>query len=150
MNFTEIVKRIHQLNESSDNQSLADAVMAKINQQNPGAVSQHGMEVVGDAIADAVASGGNASADALAQAVMKKLNQPLDEQEDGLEFNPSDRVTLDIPLLLRIMEYSKEDAQTDMDLHFVVENMVKLSAGGKTLSMSDYDDIVNISQNNPQ
>lgn len=150
MNFTEIVKRIRQLNESADNQSLADAVMAKINQQHPGAVSQHGMEVVGDAITDAVASAGTASADTLAQAVMKKLNQPLDEQQYGQEFNPSDRVTLDIPLLLRILEYSKEDAATDQDLHFVAENMVRLSASGKTLSMSDYDEIVKISPSDEQ
>lgn len=58
------------------------------------------------------------------------------------QFNPSDRVTMDIPLLLRIMEYSKEDAKTDMDLHHVVERLVDLSQNGQTLSMSNYNTIV--------
>ena len=63
------------------------------------------------------------------------------------QFNPSDRVTMDIPLLLRIMEYSKEDAQTDMDLHHVAERLVELSQSGTTLSMQHYDKIVgNVSE----
>ena len=44
----------------------------------------------------------------------------------GKTVNPTDRVTMDVPLLLRIMEYSKEDAKTDMDLHHVVEKLVEL------------------------
>jgi hypothetical protein len=53
-----------------------------------------------------------------------------------------DSVTLDIPLLMRIMEYSKEDAQDDMALHHVVEKLIKLSQGGETLTMDQYDAIV--------
>jgi len=56
--------------------------------------------------------------------------------------NPTDRVTMDIPLLLRIMEYSREDAKTDIDLHRVVEKLVELSATGDTLTMDRYADIV--------
>jgi hypothetical protein len=59
--------------------------------------------------------------------------------------NPTDTTTLDIPLLIRIMEYAKEDAQSDMDLHKVAENIIELSKGGKTLTMSDYNSIVSIS-----
>jgi len=59
--------------------------------------------------------------------------------------NPTDTTTLDIPLLIRLLEYAKEDAQTDMDLHKVAENIIKLSKGGKTLTMSDYNNIVSIS-----
>jgi hypothetical protein len=59
--------------------------------------------------------------------------------------NPIDTATLDIPLLIRLLEYSKEDAQTDMDLHKVAENIIELSKGGKTLTMSDYNSIVSIS-----
>ena len=59
--------------------------------------------------------------------------------------NPIDTTTLDIPLLIRLLEYSKEDAQTDMDLHKVAENIIELSKGGKTLTMSDYNSIVSIS-----
>jgi len=59
--------------------------------------------------------------------------------------NPTDVASLDIPLLIRIMEFAKEDAQSDMDLHKVAENIIELSKEGKTLNMSDYNSIVSIS-----
>ena len=62
------------------------------------------------------------------------------------QFNPSDKVTLDIPLFIRLLEYAREDAKTDMDLHNVAENAIKLSETGKTLTMAQYDEIVK----NPQ
>jgi hypothetical protein len=57
-------------------------------------------------------------------------------------FNPTDKLTLDIPLFIRLLEYAKEDAKTDMDLHKVTENALALSETGKTLTMADYDTIV--------
>ena len=59
--------------------------------------------------------------------------------------NPTDVASLDIPLLIRIMEYAKEDAQSDMDLHKVAENIIELYKENKTLTMSDYNSIVSIS-----
>lgn len=56
--------------------------------------------------------------------------------------NPVDTVTMDIPLLIRIMEYSREDAKTDMDLHHVVEKLITLSKTGDTLSMKNYNQVV--------
>ena len=56
-----------------------------------------------------------------------------------------DTVTLDVPLLLRMLEYAKEDAKTDMDLHDVTERMIELAKSG-TLSMEHYNDIVQQSQ----
>jgi hypothetical protein len=56
--------------------------------------------------------------------------------------NPVDVVTMDIPLLIRVMEFAKENAKTDMDLHSAAENMIKLSQNGKTLDMTDYNSIV--------
>jgi hypothetical protein len=56
--------------------------------------------------------------------------------------NEPDVVTMDVPLLLRVMEFAREDAKTDMDLHFVLERLVALSEDGKTLSMDDYDNIM--------
>ncbi len=53
-----------------------------------------------------------------------------------------DTVTLDIPLLIRLLEYAREDAQTDMDLHNVAEQLIKLGIDGRTLSMDDYDEIM--------
>jgi len=58
------------------------------------------------------------------------------------QFNPSDKVTLDIPLFIRLLEYAREDAKTDMDLHNVAEKAVAASETGKTLTMSDYKVLV--------
>ena len=57
-------------------------------------------------------------------------------------FNPSDKVTLDIPLFIRLLEYAREDAKTDMDLHNVAEKAIAASETGKTLTMADYDALV--------
>ena len=58
------------------------------------------------------------------------------------QFNPSDKVTLDIPLFIRLLEYAREDAKTDMDLHNVAEKAIAASETGKTLTMADYDSLV--------
>lgn len=56
--------------------------------------------------------------------------------------NPTDTITMDVPLFLRMLEYAKEDAKTDMDLHDVTEKAITLSAEGRTLTMAHYNDIV--------
>lgn len=56
--------------------------------------------------------------------------------------NPKDTVTLDVPLLIRLLEYAREDAKTDMDLHSLTDRLIAKSAGGNVLSMSDYDSLV--------
>ncbi len=56
--------------------------------------------------------------------------------------NPRDIITVDVPLFIRLLEYAREDAQTDMDLHDVAENIISLAASGKTLTMDDYSSIV--------
>jgi hypothetical protein len=56
--------------------------------------------------------------------------------------NPKDTITVDVPLFIRLLEYAREDAQTDMDLHDVAENIISLSSTGKTLTMNDYSSII--------
>jgi len=56
--------------------------------------------------------------------------------------NPRDTITLDVPLFIRLLEYAREDAQADMDLHNVAENAIGLALSGKTLTMDDYSSIV--------
>ena len=56
--------------------------------------------------------------------------------------NPADKVCVDIPLLIRLMEYAREDAKTDMDLHTVAEKLNELCSDGRTLSMEDYQSVV--------
>ena len=56
--------------------------------------------------------------------------------------NPADVICVDVPLFIRLMEYAREDASTDMDLHDVAERLTQLSASGDTVTMSSYDEIV--------
>jgi len=56
--------------------------------------------------------------------------------------NQRDTITLDVPLFIRLLEYAREDAQTDMDLHNVAENAIGLALSGKVLTMNDYNMIV--------
>ena len=56
--------------------------------------------------------------------------------------NPKDTIKTDVPLFIRLLEYAREDAKTDMDLHNVTENIIKLSGTGNTLTMANYDTIV--------
>ena len=48
---------------------------------------------------------------------------------------------MDVPLFIRMLEFAREDASTDMDLHDVAEKAVKLSSQGEPLSMVHYDEI---------
>ena len=61
--------------------------------------------------------------------------------------NPRDIITVDVPLFIRLLEYAREDAQTDMDLHDVTEKIISLSISGKTLSMDDYSTIIGSQEN---
>jgi hypothetical protein len=56
--------------------------------------------------------------------------------------NPKDIITVDVPLFIRLLEYAKEDANTDMDLHDLAERIISLSAKGECLGMESYDSIV--------
>ena len=58
------------------------------------------------------------------------------------EKNPVDTITLDVPLMIRLLEYAREDAKTDMDLHKVAENLIQLSKEGRLLDMTDYNSII--------
>ena len=64
------------------------------------------------------------------------------EEEDVV-----DTVTLDIPLFIRMLEYAKEDAQTDMDLHDVAEKAIAINKSKEMLSMEDYNTIIGDSNN---
>ena len=68
--------------------------------------------------------------------------KPVDEK------NPIDTVRMDIPLLIRVMEFAKEDAKTDMDLHVAAENMIELSKSDRVLNMDDYNSIVTPEEEN--
>jgi len=62
--------------------------------------------------------------------------------------NPKDTICVDVPLFIRLLEYAREDAKTDMDLHNVAENIIELSQSGETLGMQEYELIVSGDQRN--
>jgi hypothetical protein len=51
-------------------------------------------------------------------------------------------IRLDVPLMIRLLEYAKEEAKTDIELHEMVERMMELCEYGEVLEMDDYDEIV--------
>jgi ParB-like chromosome segregation protein Spo0J len=55
--------------------------------------------------------------------------------------DPIDSIKMDVPLFLRSLEYAKEDAKDDMDLHDFTEKAIKGTKQKGTLSMVDYDDL---------
>jgi hypothetical protein len=60
--------------------------------------------------------------------------------------NPKDTITVDVPLFIRLLEYAREDAQKDIDLHSLTENIIDLSEEGEVLTMDDYNAIVGTSE----
>ena len=53
--------------------------------------------------------------------------------------NPKDTIKLDVPLFIRLLEYAREDAKSDMDLHELTDNIIEMSSEGRVLSMDDYE-----------
>jgi hypothetical protein len=70
------------------------------------------------------------------------LKNTLLKITEAKEEDPVDTITMDIPLFLRMLEYSREDAAEDMDLHDVTEKANLLGKERGILQMDDYDEIV--------
>lgn len=71
--------------------------------------------------------------------IMKTFKSLLQE----FQLDQPDVVQVNIPLLIRLSEFAKEDAKSDLDLHKAVENMLVIrSETNKPLSMDDYNRIV--------
>ena len=69
-----------------------------------------------------------------------KLKQDISVKE--VEEDVIDTVTLDVPLFIRLLEFAKEDAADDMDLHDVATKTIALSKQKGILSMEDYDALI--------
>jgi len=63
------------------------------------------------------------------------------KQED-----PTDIIAMDVPLFLRMLEYAREDAEQDIDLHKVTERAIEAVKLRGLLSMEDYQDIIGVSK----
>ena len=74
----------------------------------------------------------------------KEIRVPNGEKKLHTEaVDKRDVVAFDIPLLIRMLEYAREDAKTDMDLHKVVEKLIRIRNKG-VLTMKDYKFVVSI------
>jgi hypothetical protein len=69
------------------------------------------------------------------QKIKEFFSQPI-PGEDAI-----DTITMDVPLFLRMLEYAREDAQQDVDLHDVTQRAIELNKAKPFLSMEDYNEI---------
>jgi hypothetical protein len=71
--------------------------------------------------------------------VKQSMNSFLNEakSEDKIDI-----ITMDVPLFIRALEYAKEDAQEDMDLHDFAERAIAATKEQGILQMDDYDMLI--------
>lgn len=69
--------------------------------------------------------------------VKEEVNEEEAEAKDAV-----DTVTMDVPLFIRMLEFAREDAKADVDLHDVAEKAIEINKSKETLSMQDYEDII--------
>jgi hypothetical protein len=76
--------------------------------------------------------------------ISSKIEETIDSKKyiAEREENPEDKITMDVPLFIRMLEYAREDASNDVDLHDVAKKAIGLSSEDKTLTMDDYESIV--------
>lgn len=67
---------------------------------------------------------------------------PMSKNNSTKAENEEDVIRVDVPLMIRLLEYAREDAKNDLDLHKVAKKLIELSEEGEVLSMDHYDKIV--------
>jgi hypothetical protein len=72
------------------------------------------------------------------------FSRPVSEAVDK-----KDTVTFDIPLLIRVLELTREDIKSDVDLHRVVERLIQIRNKG-VLTMADYRMIASLPNIRPR
>ena len=66
--------------------------------------------------------------------------------ENGGEIDKKDTLTLDVPLMIRLLELSRENIKSDAELHFLVEKLIELK-NKPVLTMEDYAFIADLEDN---
>lgn len=64
-----------------------------------------------------------------------------DENISKNEYGNQPCIHLTVPLFIRMLEYAKEDAKTDIDLHNAAERILKMQEQESPLGMDDYEAI---------
>jgi hypothetical protein len=72
----------------------------------------------------------------------KEINKKFQDMSEAKKEDKVDTITMDVPLFIRMLEYSREDAAEDMDLHDVTEKAIALGKERGILQMDDYDEII--------
>ena len=62
-------------------------------------------------------------------------------KESMYEDQQENIVSMNVPLLIRVLEYAREDAESDVDLHNIIEKAVSMG-NEEPLTMKDYDSLV--------
>jgi hypothetical protein len=57
-------------------------------------------------------------------------------------YNEEDVIKLNVPLMIRLLEWAREDASKDIELHTITEKLIELCEDGDVLGMTDYETIV--------
>ena len=56
-------------------------------------------------------------------------------------------VRVDVPLLIKLLEYAREEASSDLDLHILASKMLAISEnGGRVLTIDDYHELMEFTE----
>jgi hypothetical protein len=83
-----------------------------------------------------------ADRDAIEAILKKKYGSALEEVETNTSEDIPDIIAVDVPLFIRLLEFAREDAGDDMDLHEVAERAIEAVKLRGVLSMDDYKTLV--------
>jgi len=74
---------------------------------------------------------------------LEKIKEFFSQQlpEEAKE-DPTDIIAMDVHLFIRMLEWAREDAETDMDLHDATERAIEAVKLRGLLSMDDYNDLI--------
>jgi hypothetical protein len=82
----------------------------------------------------------------LLMSLVKKIKgmaqDTLREEEIDVTNDAPDIIAVDVPLFIRLLEFAREDAGDDMDLHEVAERAIEAVKMRGVLSMDDYETLV--------
>ena len=73
------------------------------------------------------------------------MHRNVHKGQQNEEVDKKDTVTMDIPLLIRVLELAREDVKSDAELHRVVEKLIDIRNKG-TLTMDDYDFVASLKE----
>lgn len=73
-------------------------------------------------------------------------NNGEDQWSDGRgqwdeSIDDTETITLDSTLLMRLLDYARNESTTDNDFHNIISHAIALSQDGRTLTVNDYDKI---------